>query len=422
MWVRKRLDIGWSDLAVGIARACLPGRRAVLEGRLEQCWSSPGGALACLSVRSGFDLLLDALSLPAGSEILMSAVTVADMTRIARHHGLVPVPVDLNVGRLTPDIELMRRAITAKTRAVVVAHLFGGRAVLGPVVELARRHGLLVIEDGAQAFTGVHGGGDPDADVSMFSFGPIKTATSLGGAVLLVREHALLTRMRTRQARWPVQRRGVYLGRLTKYAALKVGSARPVLHLLVRGCEALGLDCDRLFNGLVRGFAGPRFFARIRRQPSAPLLASMQRRLRTFDRSRLAARTAKGRLLAELLGPDVPRGGEEMIDHTYWVFPILVHEPDRMVTLLRQAGFDATRGTRLAVIAPPADRPELAPVAARAMLAHVVFLPLYPEMPDAALRKMARVVLGLIGQRNDQVEPCGEDPYSTSRRPLGLGR
>ena len=68
MWVRKRLDIRWSDLAFGLLHAWLPADRWAAQRRVESAWSDSEGALACLSVRSGFDLLLSALALPPGSE------------------------------------------------------------------------------------------------------------------------------------------------------------------------------------------------------------------------------------------------------------------------------------------------------------------------------------------------------------------
>ena len=224
MWVRKRIDIGWSDVGAGILHSLRPFARAAAQDRVERLWSDADDALACLSVRSGFDSLLGALALPHGSEILVSAVTIPDMVRIIREHGLVPVPVDVDIGSMAPKVERMRAGVTPATRAVLVAHLCGGRFPVEPVAELASRHGLLLFEDCAQAFAGAGYRGHPAADVSMFSFGPIKTATSLGGALLRVRDRQLLRRMRSRQAAYPAQSRPYYLRRLLKYAAMKVGA------------------------------------------------------------------------------------------------------------------------------------------------------------------------------------------------------
>ena len=141
-------------------------------------------------------MLLAALGLPPKSEVLVSAVTIEGMVWIIQGHDLLPVPIDLEMRRMAPTLESLRRAITPATRAIVVAHLFGSLIPLDGIIEVAKRHGLLVIEDCAQAFDGGRYKGNPHADVSMFSFGPIKSATALGGGLLRVRDRKLLQRMR----------------------------------------------------------------------------------------------------------------------------------------------------------------------------------------------------------------------------------
>lgn len=393
MWVRKRLDFGWTDVAIGLVRSATPSTRASGQERLEATFSRLGDALACFSVRTGFDLLLGTLQFPPKSEILMSAMTIPDMARIVEHHGLVPVPVDLDVATLGPGADCLRRAISPASRAVVVAHLCGGRISIDPILAEARQHGMMVIEDCAQAFDGRGYTGDPEADVSMFSFGPIKTATALGGAMLRVRDPNLLGRMRARQTAYPIQKRRTYVCRLLKYAALRVLS-RPVIYgLLLRVWQAMGRDYDRLVNGSVRGFPGDDFFARIRQQPSAALMAVLDRRLRTYDRGRLECRAGKGELLTRLLDPKVVCAGRAATPHNSWVFPILVENPADCIAALRQAGFDATQGHSMCVVPPPQDRTLLEARRAVAALAKIVYLPIYPEIPDEALEAMSRVVL-----------------------------
>jgi dTDP-4-amino-4,6-dideoxygalactose transaminase len=317
----------------------------------------------------------------------MSAMTIPDMARIVEHHGLVPIPVDLDVDTLGPNLESLRRAITPASRAIVVAHLCGGRLSVDPVVAEARKHGLLVIEDCAQAFDGHNYTGAPEADVSMFSFGPIKTATALGGAMLRVRDPALLDRMRARQAGYPIQRRRSYLCRVLKYAAFKALSYPIAYGMLLRAWQAMGRDYDRLVNGSVRGFPGPDFFDRIRQQPSAPLLATLDRRLRRYDHRRLECRAAKGELLSRLLGPRISCAGRAATPHNSWVFPILVENPLEVIA--------ATQGHSMCVVRPPEDRPQLEAQHAVSALAKIVYLPIYPEMPDRAFEVMSRVLLAV---------------------------
>lgn len=62
--------------------------------------------------RTGFDLLLQSLRLPKGSEVLCSAITIPDMLYVIRSHGLVPVPVDLDPKTLAVDMEQLRLAVS----------------------------------------------------------------------------------------------------------------------------------------------------------------------------------------------------------------------------------------------------------------------------------------------------------------------
>src|SRR5439155_11053132 len=125
----------------------------------------------------------------------------------------------------------------------------GTRISLDPLARLRRERGILVLEDDAQAFTGPDFRGDPAADVSMFSFGPIKTATALAGGVLRVRDRDVLARMRAAHATWPVQSRRGYAQRIGKYALLK-SIASPILYSgFVRACAASGKDIDAVIQG-----------------------------------------------------------------------------------------------------------------------------------------------------------------------------
>src|SRR5918997_7215245 len=95
-----------------------------------------------------------------GGEVLVSAVTHPDMVRIIEGHGLRAVPVDLDTTTLEPRIKLLQRALSPRTRTVLVAHLFGSRFDLDPIAAFARRHRLLLVEDCAQTFRGTWDPGD----------------------------------------------------------------------------------------------------------------------------------------------------------------------------------------------------------------------------------------------------------------------
>jgi perosamine synthetase len=410
MWPAKQLDIGWLDLAAAAGNGLTHFGPAEAAGALPHSWAGDSG-LACLSVRSGFDLLLAALELPAGSEVLMSAVTIADMVRIVEHHGLTPVPLDLDLSTLAPRPEAIEAAITPRTRAILVAHLFGARVPLAPILEIARRHGLPVIEDLAQGFSGPDENGDPKSNVAMFSFGTIKTATALGGALLRIRDPELRIKMKRIAGDYPVQSRAAYLSRVLKYGLLKGATTWTGYTAIVGLLRAAGIDHDRLAAKVVRGFPADRLFERLRQQPSSPLVALLARRLREFDARRLRRRGERGRdLAARLVGSfEVP--GHAAAEHSHWIFPVLAADPKRLIERLARAGFHATQGRSMCTVASPEGRPELRPINAERLLRCGVFLPVYPELPEAAFERLSAV----LRECGKQTEP--DTATGTVRRP-----
>jgi dTDP-4-amino-4,6-dideoxygalactose transaminase len=404
MWVRKRIDMGWCDLLSGVVHCLIPGHREAAVHAVEAAWSSDGRACGCLSVRSGLDLALTALELPAGSEILVSAMTIPDMVRIIAEHGLVAVPVDLQRSTAFPQLDLLEKLVTPQTKAILVAHLFGGRSDLAPIVEFAQAHDLLVFEDCAQAFEGRRYLGHEQADVSMFSFGPIKTATALGGGVLRVRDARLLERMRQVEAEYPVQSRWFFMQRLLFYCLLTFLGGKIVFGLFVRMCRLLRKDLDALLNGSISNFPGDQFFASLRQQPSLPLLRLLRRRITGYREQDLDLRAARGALLARAL-PAERCPGAATTPHSFWIFPLQVDEPSTVITNLRNAGFDATSDNSLQPVEAPATRPEVDAMTARGLLERVIFLPLYAAMPESEVQRMTAVLLPLLDSGR---APAGE--------------
>jgi len=392
MWVRKRLDIGWFDIAAARLAWVVCWNRVAVRERLESRWAPDADGLACLSVRSGLDLLLSALDWPAGSEVLMSALTVPDMARIVAAHDLVPVPVDLDPDTAAATSESLRRAVSPATRGVLVAHLFGGRAPLDPVFDRARDHGLFVIEDCAQAYVGPGWRGSEQADASLFSFGTIKTATAVGGALLRIADSGLLGKVREIESAWPVGSRLRYLLRVRKSALLKLCSSRAAFSLLANSCRLAGRDHDTFLNRTVRGFPGKDLLGQLRQQAPAPMLALLDRRLSRFAPERLAERAERGARLVARCGDRVRLLGHAASEHTWWVFPVLADRPGELIVAMRAAGFDATQGASMGIVEAPAGREDTAPNI-RELFGQIVYLPLYREMPPREVDRMADVLL-----------------------------
>jgi len=396
MWVRKRIDIGWRDLCFGLLQCLWPGRSEPVQAELERLWCSDGSSLACLSVRTAWDLYLSAVAWPADTEVLISAITIPDMVRVLDAHGLVAVPLDLDPVTAFPRLESIRERATSRTRGVLLAPLFGASVPLDEHFAVARELELQCIVDCAQAYRGPGFRGEEHSDVSMFSFGPIKNATALGGALLTVRDPRLLARMREIASRFPLQSRRAYAIRTMKYMFIKLLATRGGLRLLMKSAHLFGRDPDDWLNQATRGFPPAELLQALRRRPAYPLLKLLARRLRRDDPRRREMRVRTAEFLAHRLAGVCACPTAGLSGHTYWLFPILVDDPVTVRMRLREAGFDSSRAHSLRVVQPRLRDQRTAPCADD-MLRRLVFLPLDESMPASEQDRMADIVHQAVG-------------------------
>jgi dTDP-4-amino-4,6-dideoxygalactose transaminase len=398
MWVRTQLKIGWGDLLSGLAMSFISRDRSMELRRAEVYFSGSGDTIAAYSVRSGFDLLLQALDLKPGDEVVFSALNVKGMVKIVKDAGLMPVPVDLDLAHMGPSVERLRAVITPRSRVFVAAHLFGTRLDLDPMFDQARAKGLVTVEDCAQAFNGRDYPGSTAADVNMFSFGPIKTATALGGALIRVRNQNLRDRMREFQSHYPAQPEAKHRKRILQFMGLKLITARPVLAAIYRFYRAKGEDYEDKLADRVRDVAPLKTAKNMRFQPSATMLHLMNRRLAHFDMGQVSTRQRKGERLSGLIGDSVVQPAQANAHHDYWVFPLLVSEPRKFIETLRGEGFDAADLPRSQHIAAPQDRPGLEPKIAAGVMRDLIVVPCYEVMPDSELVRQAAVIKRIAAQ------------------------
>jgi dTDP-4-amino-4,6-dideoxygalactose transaminase len=361
--------------------------------------------MAGLSVRSLFDLYLQAADWKAGDRVIFTAFTVGDMPRIAREHGLEVVSVDIDPRDASPDVDVLRALMTPRTRAVVFTHLFGARLDVGEALEVVRGRGVVFIEDCAEAYAGPDWTGHPDADLTLFSFGPIKTATALGGGLARVADGSVLARMRELAARQPVQPTREYLAKCIKYGLLAAATTPVAFGLLVRLLATVGPGHDVLLHRLTRGFAGPEFFRRIRRRPSTALLRVLERRLGQGDAPLRRRQEPAERLLAGLHGLDLPAA--HVRPHAHWLVPVAVGDAPAMAARLEKEGYNGTLGRAFSVVesdpgAGGSDTP-----GARRFSEALVFLPFAPEMPGPVLDRLAKVVRDEVARQRAGDTPEG---------------
>lgn len=145
----------------------------------------------CLAVNSGtsaLHLALVAAGIGAGDEVITVSMTFVATTAAILYAGAKPVFVDVDPRRWTMDPAQIEAAITPRTKAILPVHLHGRMADMDPIMEIARRHGLLVIEDAAQAHGAEYKGRRAGSigDLGCFSFYPGKNLGAYGEGGALV--------------------------------------------------------------------------------------------------------------------------------------------------------------------------------------------------------------------------------------------
>lgn len=137
---------------------------------------------------SALHLALLAAGIGPGDEVITTPFTFVATVAAIVYTGAIPVFVDVDPVSYTIDVAKIEPAITAKTKAILPVHLYGQPADMNPIMEIARRHNLTVIEDAAQAHRAEYKGQRVGSigDIGCFSFYPGKNlgAYGEGGAIV----------------------------------------------------------------------------------------------------------------------------------------------------------------------------------------------------------------------------------------------
>ena len=337
-------------------RAVLDAGRYILgeETRaFEQEFADYIGATYGIGVGSGTEALhiaLAACGVGPGDEVItvshtaVATVSAIDMT------GATPVLVDIDPELYTLDPERFEAAITARTRVVIPVHLYGAPADLGPILDAARRHGLKVLEDCAQAHGAAYRGRRVGAwgDIAAFSFYPTKNLGAIGdGGFVATSDPGLAERVRLlREYGWSERYVSAVRGWNSRLDELQAAILRVKLH---------HLDADN------------------------------------------ARRQALAALYDELLPMDIGRpiassGGA----HVYHLYVIRHPRRDRLAAFLRERGIGTGVHYPVPIHLQPAYRGRLGDESA---LPHtlraaqeVLSLPMYPELRETDLRQVAQAI------------------------------
>jgi dTDP-4-amino-4,6-dideoxygalactose transaminase len=187
------LKAGYAPIRDRVLKAvdeCLQGMQLFLGPNVqafEQEWATYCGTEHCVGLASGTDaliLLLKACDIGPGDEVITSPFTFFATVEAIGHVGATPVFVDIDPESFCLDPALLEAAITPRTRAIIVVHLYGHPADMDAINEIARRHGLAIFEDAAQAHGAQYNGRlvGSLADAAAFSYYFTKNLGTYGEA------------------------------------------------------------------------------------------------------------------------------------------------------------------------------------------------------------------------------------------------
>ena len=190
--VYKTYEEAKDEIDAAVSRVMNSGRYILGEevDRFEDSFATYVGAKHCVGVGNGFDALqlaLRAVGVGPGDEVIVPSFTFIATWMAVSHCGAVPIPVEPDVSSFNISVEGIESALTTRTKAIIPVHLFGRPADISPILDVASKHDLFVIEDAAQA----HGAlvGDTrigsQGDLVTWSFYPGKNLGAFGdgGAV-----------------------------------------------------------------------------------------------------------------------------------------------------------------------------------------------------------------------------------------------
>ena len=155
-------------------------------------------AIGLNSCTAGLHLALAAAGVCPGDEVITTAITFPATANVIVHQGATPVFADVENGTLNIDAHQIEKHITPKTKALMPVHLFGHPCDMDIILSLARKHGLVVIEDAAHAVGSEYRGRPVGSigDMTSFSFYATKNMTTGEGGMLTTNDDELAEKIR----------------------------------------------------------------------------------------------------------------------------------------------------------------------------------------------------------------------------------
>ncbi len=246
--IRRVLESGWYIL----------GEEAEAFESEFAAYIGVGRAVGVGSGTDALHLALRACGVGPGDEVITVSHTASATVAAIDLCGAAPVLVDIDPATFTLDPNLLEGAITSRTRAIVPVHLYGHPADMEAIMDIARRHGLRVVEDCAQSHGAARLGRKTGAwgDMAAFSFYPTKNLGALGDGGMVVTDDVELGEMARllREYGWRERYISDFAGMNSRLDACQAAVLRVKLRHLDRA-NARRRRLARLYGELLSGLA-----------------------------------------------------------------------------------------------------------------------------------------------------------------------
>jgi perosamine synthetase len=169
--------------------------------RFEEGFSESVGRKYGIAVANGsmaLDAAVAALDLSQGDEVIMPSFTIISCASAIIRSGAIPVPIDADAETWNMDVTLIEAKITTRTKAIMIVHIYGLPCDVDPILAIAKKYQLKIIEDAAEMH-GQNYKGKPCGsfgDISIFSFYPNKHITTGEGGMIVTDSQALESKCR----------------------------------------------------------------------------------------------------------------------------------------------------------------------------------------------------------------------------------
>jgi dTDP-4-amino-4,6-dideoxygalactose transaminase len=333
-----------------------------------------------------------------GDEIIVPALTFWVVPEVCRVAGLTVVFADINPVTFTLDPLAFERAITPRTRAVLPTHLYGLACDMDPILEIAQRHNLKVVEDCAHSLGAEYKGRMVGTlgDASFFSFQAFKPLNTYGGGLAWTRDAALAARVAALAdaEQWPSEKRvdSILRQGYWQHTFIRPKVFTYSLFPIWYAASFTGSKPEeRLWEGVRPLTPLPEHYrGRFTNVQAAMGLAGLRRLPEFIDRTRRHARILDG-LLGDVPGIVIPRTPEGQT-HVYYQYVAYVPDGAELVKRCIRRGVDVAPMhvdvcTRMDLFgwkgapAPGADR-----------AASAVQVPVYESLQDEEVERVGRLV------------------------------